>query len=89
MSDIAALRTLLPVAALVTLNYEDCEPEPITGHKITKYNGPQIRLGTRWYYLYQLKDGRALLERWRDFGRCLECGDRNHKAAECDMESEW
>jgi len=34
-TQIDALRALLPTGALVTLNYDDCEPEPITGHKKT------------------------------------------------------
>ncbi len=65
MSDINTLKELLPKGALVTLVYDGCEPEPITGHRITKLNGPQIRLGTNWYYLYCLRGGRELLTKWR------------------------
>ena len=74
--NIETLRAMLPKGSLVTLNYDDCEPEPITGHKMTKLNGPQVRLGSRWYYLYQLRDGRALLTQWRKtqlLVKCVEC----------------
>ena len=87
-TNIEILRALLPKDSLVTLNYDHCEPESITGHKITKLNGPQIRLGTRWYYLYQLRDGRTLLAQWRKMRKlnqlpvkCIKCEWRGEFAA--------
>jgi hypothetical protein len=58
------LKTLLPRHSEVILIYDDSEPETITGHRITRLNGPQVRLGSRWYYLYQLRGGRELLEQY-------------------------
>lgn len=65
LSPADALRELLPRGAQVTLIYDDSEPEPVTGHRITGLNGPQVRIGTRWCYLYQLRGGRELLQQWR------------------------
>ena len=65
MGPIDTLKRLLPKGSLVTLRYDDSEPQAITGHRMTRLNGPQVRLGPRWYYLYQLRSGRDLLSQFR------------------------
>lgn len=63
--DVDKLKELLPKGSFVTLVYDGSKPEPVTGHRITKLNGPQVRLGAKWYYLYVLRGGRELLAEWR------------------------
>ena len=59
---LAGLRAIWPKGTLVTLAYDGCEPAPVEGHKMTRYNGPQVKLEGRWYYLGVIQGGKDVFD---------------------------
>ncbi len=60
---LAMLRAEWPLGHLVTLRYDNEQPQPIQDHRMTRYNGPQVKLEGRWWYLSVIAGGRDLRER--------------------------